>query len=172
MSGAKSNRYRKLCLEKASDQNSWTFVINGLRKGMASDLHTCEYGTSNFTQNICKHQALNVLQDVRLARSSRLRIGVHEVLTRTPKFFLRLLVADCGFSSPIPPPTSVASSFAVAVRYCNLKGSLTQGKLALTTRTDINQTEIQKCKEISRSQTISHSTIQRPTRILKMLWKF
>lgn len=171
MSGAKSNRYRKLCLEKASDQNSWTFVINGLRKGMASD-YTCEYGTSNFTQNICKHQALNVLQDVRLARSSRLRIGVHEVLTRTPKFFLRLLVADCGFSSPIPPPTSVASSFAVAVRYCNLKGSLTQGKLALTTRTDINQTEIQKCKEISRSQTISHSTIQRPTRILKMLWKF
>jgi hypothetical protein len=53
-----------------------------------------------------------------------------------------------------------------------LKGSVTQGKLALTTRTDINQTEIQKCKEISRSQTISHSTIQRPTRILKMLWKF
>jgi hypothetical protein len=130
---------------------------------------TCEYGTSNFPRDICKHQALNVVQDVCLARSSRLLIGVHEVRTRTPKCLLRVLVADCGFSSPVPPPTSVASSFAVAVRYCNLKGSLTQAKLALTTRTDINQTESQKCKEISRSQTISHSTIQRPTRIRKML---
>jgi hypothetical protein len=147
MSGAKSNRYCKLCLEKASDQNSWTFVINGLRKGMASDLHTCEYGTSNFPRDICKHQALNVVQDVRLARSSRLRIGVHEVRTRTPKCLLRVLVADCGFSSPVPPPTSVASSFALAVKYCNLKGSLTQAKLALTTRTDIDQTESQKCKK-------------------------